>query len=262
MTRKLLISDLDGTLLNEKQKISRETSLAIKEAQKAGIKCLIATGRSWSTASALLKEAGIACDAILLNGAEFRDEKGRLLKAENFPQKEAVCIIEELLRQGINVEINTQEGDYSTNIEFCSTASPMPSLEELRERQAVMRKIFAFSNDKLKLETIKQRFTERKELTITSSAEWNVEITAARAKKGRMAQIAADFYGVTPQEVWVFGDGENDRSLFELFPHSCAMGNAVFPLRQMAEKVIESNAENGVAKEIRRYLKNLSKNNG
>lgn len=48
----------------------------------------------------------------------------------------------------------------------------------------------------------------------------------------------------------VFGDGENDETMFREFPHSCAVENAAPVIRSLAEKVIESNQNNGVAKEI------------
>ena len=52
----------------------------------------------------------------------------------------------------------------------------------------------------------------------------------------------------------VFGDGENDKRMFREFAHSCAVKNAVPAVRKLAEKIIESNEENGVAKEINRIL--------
>ena len=55
---KLAASDLDGTLLNEKSFISKETIEIIKSSKKAGIRWVAATGRSYKTASRLLEEAG------------------------------------------------------------------------------------------------------------------------------------------------------------------------------------------------------------
>ena len=67
-------------------------------------------------------------------------------------------------------------------------------------------------------------------------------------------EAIADYYGLSKEEILVFGDGENDLSMFSRFPHSRAMGNAVKSLKEIAEKVIETNIENGVAQEVCRVM--------
>lgn len=63
-------------------------------------------------------------------------------------------------------------------------------------------------------------------ITVTSSAPWNVEITAAGVHKGAMVKRAAKQFGLSADEVLVFGDGGNDSFMFRTFPHSRAMENA------------------------------------
>ena len=127
MAIKLIVSDLDGTLLNENHKISEVTVKAIRAAENAGIRWLTATGRAWNTAFPLLEEAGVTCDFVLLNGAEFRSSGGRLIQAEAISNREAGKTIRILQEQGIGFELNTESGDYSTDTELCSTASVEPA---------------------------------------------------------------------------------------------------------------------------------------
>lgn len=61
-------------------------------------------------------------------------------------------------------------------------------------------------------------------------------------------------YDYHPEDVIVFGDGANDETMFCKFHHSRAMQNAVPVIREIAEKVIDSNRNNGVAKEINQIL--------
>lgn len=72
-----------------------------------------------------------------------------------------------------------------------------------------------------------------------------------------MLKRAAEFYGVPKDEVMVFGDGENDETMFREFCHSRAVKNAVPVIRRLAEKVIAGNQKNGVAKEINQILGGL-----
>lgn len=259
MSIRLLISDLDGTLLNAESRISFETAAALKRAQQAGIRLLAATGRAFGTAAPLLQEAGICCDFVLLNGAECRTGAGELLQAVSIPAKTAQQAVDFLLQQNLELELNTDCGDFSTDTVFCSTAKPLPPLEEFWANKPQVRKIFAFTSgisthDDSRLATARETLSSLAGLTLTSSASWNLELTARNATKGQMALWAAARLGISPDEALVFGDGLNDQSLFRAFIHTRAMGNAAAPLKLLAEQTVASNTENGVAREIDRLL--------
>ena len=66
----LIVSDMDGTLLNEKMKVSETNAKAIKAAIDKGIHFMFATGRGFTEAQPLLQEVGINCSFITLNGAQ------------------------------------------------------------------------------------------------------------------------------------------------------------------------------------------------
>ncbi|EFO70535.1 hydrolase, haloacid dehalogenase-like family protein [Lactobacillus iners LactinV 01V1-a] len=82
---KLIASDMDGTLLNEKMQISAENIKAIKYAQKKGVEFLIATGRSKLESAKLLANAGIKVGYINLNGAMLYNTEGHLVFEQDIP---------------------------------------------------------------------------------------------------------------------------------------------------------------------------------
>ena len=163
-----------------------------------------------------------------------------------------------LMEKKFDFEINTSSGDFSTDCEFCDTARPMPSEKEIFDGQIKIQKIFIFSEEQDKLKNIKEFLKKRHDITITSSAAWNIEITDRQVNKGTMLEQVAEYYGYSKEEVLVFGDGKNDILMFEKFPHSRAMGNAVESLKKIAEKVIESNRDDAVAQEVCRLLQHPS----
>ncbi|WP_373757608.1 HAD family hydrolase, partial [Jeotgalibaca porci] len=55
----LIVSDMDGTLLNNKMAVSEANQVAIKTAEKLGIKFMVATGRGYTEAVPALEEVGI-----------------------------------------------------------------------------------------------------------------------------------------------------------------------------------------------------------
>ncbi|EOQ35536.1 Cof-type HAD-IIB family hydrolase [Butyricicoccus pullicaecorum] len=254
MEIQLFVSDLDGTLLNEHSQVASETAQAIQRVQQAGIRWLTATGRSWNTAAPLLQQAGISCDFVLLNGAELRNAKGELLLDASLSTATARQAADILSEHGIGLEINTDQGDFTTDTQFCS-AAPLP--EDFWSRPLTVRKLFGFCRDAAKLDAARQALGALNGVSITSSAPWNIEITAHEARKARMVERAAQLYSVDLDHIVVFGDGSNDESLFRTFPHSRAMENAVPLLHTLAEKVIESNVDCGVAKEVQRILSDI-----
>ena len=60
--------------------------------------------------------------------------------------------------------------------------------------------------------------------------------------------------GVTPDEVIVFGDGENDADMFRQVKYSIAMGNAEDYVKEQAFDVTASNDEDGLERALRKYL--------
>ena len=141
MDIQLFVSDLDGTLLKWHSQVAPETAQAIQRAQQAGIRWLTATGRSWNTAAPLLEQAGISCDFVLLNGAELRSAKGELLLDASLSTATARQAADILSKHGIGLEINTDQGDFTTDTQFCN-AAPLP--EDFWSRPLTVRKLFGF----------------------------------------------------------------------------------------------------------------------
>ena len=250
---KMIVSDLDGTLLNEEHILSKKTGEILKAASALGIQLLIATGRSWNTASRLLEKTEGVCAFVLLNGAEFRDSRGQLIFHEPIEPESAGRIIDYLLEQKIGFEINTELGDFATDTDLC-VADHIEKLEAFGKSLPVLYKVFAFSKSPEKLEKARNYFSQSKVLTITSSADWNLEITSYRAQKGIMVEKVASYYGISTEKILVFGDGENDKYMFEKFPHTRAMGNAQPELKALAEREIGTNGTDSVADEIQKIL--------
>lgn len=257
MAVRIFASDLDGTLLNKESEISVETVSAIETAQKAGMRFIAATGRAWGTAHPFFQKAGIEADYVLLNGAEFRTSSGTVIYQEIIPENVAEKIVDYLSVAGINFEINTDKGDFSTDTEMCPSASEFSDPAEFWKQKPKILKIFVFSDESAIIEKVKKYLRDWKEISVTSSAGWNIEITALLAQKGKMLRKAVEFYQVSTDEVVVFGDGENDKTMFQEFCHSRAVVNAVPAIQSLAEKIIESNQNNGVAKEIYRIVGGL-----
>ena len=119
---------------------------------------------------------------------------------------------------------------------FAIRLAQCPQWQKIFDAQIKIQKIFIFSEEQNKLKNIKEFLKKRQDITITSSAAWNIEITDRQVNKGTMLEQIAEYYGYSKEEVLVFGDGKNDILMFEKFPHSRAMGKCSRKLGKKSQR--------------------------
>ena len=111
---KVIASDMDGTLLGNDHKIAPETLSAIREAQSAGIRFMIATGRNFTGAMEELKGTDLVCDYIVGSGAEVRDPQQKIVVTASL----SIAVCEEIYRvlQDFPISIIFSSGHYDYRI--------------------------------------------------------------------------------------------------------------------------------------------------
>ena len=114
---KLIASDMDGTLLGQKLSISDENvALLFAMREEHGVKFMIATGRNFDEATPALKEAGLVCPLIAVNGAQAFDENGKTLFTIDIQQEEARQVVKILKEQDLYFEVATTKGIFLTTV--------------------------------------------------------------------------------------------------------------------------------------------------
>lgn len=275
---KLIVSDMDGTLLKHNGKISDVNLEAIRCAQKQGAEFVIATGRDFSSIHKIMNDYGLSCMAILGNGAQFADKTGKILSSAYFPKKqfkEVVKIFDDL---NIHYMIFTTAGFYSlhdpdtvknafidrcckqfhSSIEDYEGKEDMPcmqlqhidSVNDFLKSDIDIIKVEAFSLNIKLIEKAKSRLKEIEDIAYLSSFNDNVEVTDYHAQKGMILEKVIENAGIVKEEVMVLGDGYNDITMFERFPYSFAPENAEDGIKKIAYKIVKSCENNGVAEAI------------
>ncbi len=284
---RVIASDMDGTLLGDDHRIAPETLEAIKEAQEAGIRFMIATGRNFKGAMAELQDTGLVCDYVVGSGAEVRDPmqnviETRVLSRElcrrvyksvkKFPVSVIFCTDGYDYRVGTPEEVEeslilelqlfhenmTREEILKTSVyrRIKENSKVVSGLKEMEEKKIPVYKIFLFSDDTDMLEQIDKVLGENRDIVVASSFPTNLEITDVRAQKGPVLKNYIERLGYAMDEVMVFGDSLNDLSMLEMdFGATVAMENASPEVKAAAKYVTKSNNEHGVAYAIRELLK-------
>ena len=278
---KLIVSDMDGTLLAHDSSISKGNIEAIRYAQSKGVQFAIATGRDYSSLKGILEAHDLKCFSLLGNGAQFCNENGEILSSAYFPKKcfkQVLQIFDELK---IHYMIFTANGFYSTAepnvvrdafidrcvVQFkrkredylddgcnqdmaCMKLKKIGDLDDFINSSIDIIKVEAFNNDVSLIEKAKEKLQEIDGIAYLSSFDDNIEVTDKAAQKGLILENVIEELGYSKDEVMVLGDGLNDITLFERFKYSFAPGNANETIKAMAYQVVGACEEDGVSQAI------------
>ncbi|WP_367946567.1 Cof-type HAD-IIB family hydrolase [Bacillus sp. V59.32b] len=282
---KFIASDMDGTLLNKEQKVSKENKDAIERARKEGVEVIIATGRSYQEARYALDEANIECPVICVNGAVVYTKDGAIAASNPMNPDTVKSVIRYLEGIGIYFEVYTSDGTYTKNyeksmatlVDILLTANPdldpIKVTEQARERVTVSQiksiedyeklfsireleyyKFLIFSNDFQKLGDAASGLKENTTLAVSSSGRENLEVTNRDAQKGIALERYVKDRGGSLSDTMAIGDNFNDVSMLERVGRSFAMGNAPSEIKNLCDFITDTNDENGVAKAINKVL--------
>ena len=286
---RVIAGDMDGTLLNEKHLLNERTIQAIISAQKAGIRFVAATGRTFEHAMRVFKDSGIACDYIVNSGAEIRNSKHEILRSAYMNVQDCIGVYNVLKKYDLMYLFVSEDIDYcigntknrekeliqhiltfekgmtekearETSLfkDMLSKTKVVSSFDELLSSEQPITKVFAVSDDLSMLKEIKEQFKEIKNIAVSSSFENNLEVTDIKAQKGIALKNYIEYLGYTMDEVMVFGDSMNDYSMISMdFGATVAVENAVEKVKQAAKYVTKSNKEDGVAYVIEELLKRM-----
>lgn len=283
---KLIAIDLNGTLLNRRNKISRKNVEAIKRAKEKGIKIVIATRRAYFDAQSILAENGISAWIIGANGATIHNSQGQMLYNKFLEQRDAEDIIHYFDKENIYYEMSSNEVIYTEQsridlltIEMYKLKNRNPKkdlrkLEEVAERQFSQKNVHLFSTAADVLEKTKncyalfgvsfytetltyalKNFEQRGNITALRSGKYLCEFTHADVSKGNALKHIAWKLNVSKDRVAAIGNDENDFSMFSFASLAVAMGSADKKVKSSARYVTACNDKDGVAHIIKHLLR-------
>lgn len=113
---------------------------------------------------------------------------------------------------------------------------------------------FGFKHKLNEIERIKETIASWDEFEITSSASINLEISCKGISKASGVRTICQTLGIEMWEVMAIGDSMNDYKLFQEVGLGVAMSNSDDRLLSIADRVTDSNEQDGVAKAIERFL--------
>ncbi len=271
---RLILTDMDGTLLSPDLSISPANRQAILDARAAGIDTAIATGRLDLLVRDYVRQLDIRLPVVSCNGALIRDcATDEVIYMKAIAPDSAVAILERCLDLGVDCLAYTPYGvwfpRYSRRIGFFNDYNSLAEAGGTRTvdlrfyDESDLRSIADTGVFKVFLARLREGDIEnagrliRQDVpgvgTINSVGD-SLDVMSEGASKGEALRILAGHAGLDPSQVAAFGDNENDVSMFESAGLSFAMGNARADVRSAASHVTASNREDGFARAVYGYL--------
>mmetsp|Transcript_68286 Transcript_68286/g.119023 ORF Transcript_68286/g.119023 Transcript_68286/m.119023 type:complete len:307 (-) Transcript_68286:61-981(-) len=268
---RLLVTDMDGTLLRSNGALSERNVAALRRLTQEGVQVAIATGRPSRALQPFVDQLGLSSlPVVVFNGALMaRMQAGASVPSEvlfSLPlppaDVDAVLAVGEALDLCISYVL--LDGSYCRprNDEHRELLRKFETLEGISQTivdsfdgLAPPLKLVLLAKDP-DAAAAEARSRLPKELqTHVISAEMHVEFLNAAANKGTALPRLAELLGVTLEETIAFGDGSNDLEMLRAAGYGVAMSNAKRVTKDGADHVLEwSNDEDGVAQFLEKLL--------
>ncbi len=276
---KLVISDIDGTLVTSGKDISQANIEAIRKLQKNNIGFGVATGRDFHHAKDTFSHIDLTMEYLCCSGALYYSDQGEILSEYAIAKDKAGELFDILSDTGISHIIVTDKGNFSLDVD-CAFGEFVKRVERIRGDAAAIDLSFLkikeiedlskwfnevkiykfeiFSLDELLLDDVKQKVKNVNEVIALSSFPDNLEVTHMNAQKGVILEKTIALKGLKKEEVAIVGDSYNDISMFDLFKYSFAPESGLDHIKDKAFHVTRSCEEDGFSEAVEYILKNLN----
>jgi Cof subfamily protein (haloacid dehalogenase superfamily) len=264
----LIATDVDGTLLDDDERVTPRTRDAVTAAVAAGTKFVLATGRPPRWVAPVVDALGFAPPAVCANGAVLYDPAtDRIISARTLSAAALVRLAEIATRAipgvGLAVERVGGSAHDAATPQFVSSPgyehawlnpdNTEVSLEDLLSAPAVkllIRKAGARSSD-MAAELVKYVGDEG-DITYSTN-NGLIEVVPLGISKATGVDEVATPMGISAADIIAFGDMPNDVPMLAWAGHGVAMGNAHPDAIAVANEVTAPNTEDGLARVLERW---------
>lgn len=268
MKYKLLVLDVDGTLLNDEREISKRTLAALLKVQQMGVRIVLASGRPTYGLMPLAKtlELGNYGGFVLsYNGCQIIKAQNGEILFERRINPEMLPYLEKKARKN-GFAIFTYHDDTlitdSPDNEYIKNEALLNNLKIIREDESSTAIDFApckcmLVSDKEKaLIGLEQHWEKRLAGTLDTfrSEPYFLEVVPCGVNKANTLGALLEHLGVTREEVIAVGDGVCDVTMLQLAGMGVAMGHSQDSVKVCADYVTASNEEDGVALAVEKLI--------
>lgn len=260
---RMIVTDLDGTLLAGKNNIPEENIRALRRAMDAGVLVVLASGRMIEATLPIAQRIGVNAPMSLFNGGMVYDgETDRILDGETIDCDLARAVLKEIEAVGGYAHAFPGRGFYySERCEWTDYYEDKIGIKGVRVGDSLSNwisvpvyKLLCLASAE-ELERLRDHLEPRfEQLSFVKSAPCHLEVVARGVDKAKGLKQLGACTGVRPEEMLAFGDEMNDLPMLKYAGTAYAMENAVEGVRREISRIAPANTEAGVAKIVNLYL--------
>ena len=268
MKYKLLVLDVDGTLLNSKGVISTQTLAAILKVQQMGVRVVLASGRPSFGLQPLVEQLDMKSHNGLImsyNGGQIINVQTNELLFERRIDPKMIGFLEKTANNKSFSIFTYKKGEIITSSpenqhirdEAELNGMNIVAVDNFTEAVTFAPcKCVLVSDDKDALIDLEKNWEKRLGgvLDAFRSESYFLEVVPEFIDKGNTLAVLIEKLGIQSDEVLSIGDGRRDVSMIQLSGLGVAMGNAGDSVKACADYVTETNDNDGVAKAIQKYI--------
>ena len=258
---KLIVSDMDGTLVNDEKKIDESIYEILPKLKEKGIRFVVASGRQYPSLCNDFQEH--VKDVVICS------ENGAFI-VDNGKELHACCMTQEQVKLSLDAAFAVEGMEPIVCAKYVTYTRDEGVKEFLESpkfnyKMAVADDLYEIEDDIIKISMLvmngedtvamfrKVRAELDESLNLVTSGEGCMDTGIYGVHKGLAVEVLQEMWGIKPEETMVFGDQYNDVEMFARAEYSFAMAGAMEGVKKKARYLAGSNNDGAVVKEIRKF---------
>jgi Cof subfamily protein (haloacid dehalogenase superfamily) len=260
---KLLLADVDGTLVTHDKILTDRAKAAVRQAAQAGIDLAITSGRPPRGMTMLIDALSITTPVAGFNGGMIVRPDLTIIEARTLPAdiaRDAVALLRALkldvwVYAGNDWFVGDKAAPHVAREEW-TVKFPPTVVASVEERIDGAVKIVGVSDDHDLVERAEDQGQKKfgGRATVSRSQPYYLDITHKDANKGGVLAYLARTLNIAPDEIATIGDQPNDVLMFSPSGYSIAMGNASDAVKKHATTTTEDSEHEGFAVALERLI--------
>jgi Cof subfamily protein (haloacid dehalogenase superfamily) len=263
MAIRMLLADVDGTLVTQDKVLTDRAIAAVGKLKQAGILFAVTSGRPPRGMSMLIEPLGLSTPIAAFNGGVFVRPDISVIEQRVLPDNVTPAVIEVLDAHGVDVWVyrgadwfvRDVQGPHVARESWTVKFGPTP-VDSFASVTTGVAKVVGVSDDhdavQRAVDAVRERFGEH--VSASRSQPYYGDVTHPDANKGCVARYLSRTFGIPAAEIATIGDQPNDVLMFAHSGLSIAMGNASPEVQRAARRVTTSNEDEGFANAVERFV--------
>ena len=252
---KMIVTDMDGTLLNSKKEMHPETLNIVDKLIRSNIKFVVASGRQYFNIYNRFNDDRIIYVA---DNGSFIFKDNEIFSFSSLNKN----VVKEILEIVDNIDdtyviISGKKSSYTTNVdesiekhfrEYYSKIEIINNFEDIDDEICKIA-IFNLNGTEKNVYHYLSKYSKDYSVTV-SSFEW-LDVFDLNINKGEAINLLKKEFNLKNDEIMIFGDYLNDLEMYDVSSETYAMENAHPKIKEVAKYIAPSNDNFGVIRVIK-----------